>query len=129
LSYWLLKPIILVMSGSTLSPSASPSVFADAVVIRPAHPDDAATLQRLAALDSRRPLRGRVLLAERDGRPVAALSIDDGRIAADPFAPTADLVALLRVHAADVAARSGRRRELLRRVGADPRRRPAFARG
>jgi hypothetical protein len=129
LSYWLPKAIILVMSGSALSPFASPSPFADAVVIRPAYPDDAATLQRLAALDSRRPLRGRVLLAERDGRPVAALSLDDGRIAADPFAPTADLVALLRVHAADVAARAGRRRELLRRVGADPRWRPAFARG
>jgi hypothetical protein len=128
LSYWLPKAIILVMSGSAL-PSPSAFAFADAVVIRPAYPDDAATLQRLAALDSRRPLRGRVLLAERDGRPVAALSIDDGRIAADPFAPTADLVALLRVHAADVAARSGRRRDLLRRVGADPRWRPAFARG
>jgi hypothetical protein len=127
LSYWLPKAIILVMSGSALSPS--PSVFADAVVIRPAYPDDAATLQRLAALDSRRPLRGRVLLAERDGRPLAALSRDDGRIAADPFASTADLVALLRVHAADAAAHAGRRRDLLRRVGADARRRPAFARG
>jgi hypothetical protein len=92
LSYWLLKAIILVMSGSALSPSAS--LFADAVVIRFADPDG-----------------------------------DDGRIAADPFASTADLVALLRVHAADVAARPGRRRELLRRVGADARWRPAFARG
>jgi hypothetical protein len=58
----------------------------------------------------------------------ALTSSADGRIA-DPFAPTADLVALLRVRAADMAARSGRRRDLLRRAGADPRRRPAFARG
>jgi hypothetical protein len=112
------------MSGRTLSPSLSP----DAVVIRRATEDDAAVLARLAALDSRRPLRGPVVLAERDGRPLAAIATDDGKTVADPFAPTADLVALLRMHAADTA-RPGRRQELLRRVGANARRRPAFARG
>jgi hypothetical protein len=114
------------MSGSALSPAPSP--YADAVVIRPAYPDDATTLARLAALDSRRPLRGRVLIAERDGRPLAALDTSDGRAVADPFAPTADLVALLRMHAPDTA-RSAGRWEFLRRVGARPRRRLAFARG
>jgi hypothetical protein len=100
----------------------------DAVLIRPAYPDDAATLLRLAALDSRRPLTGRVFVAERDGRILAAISLDDGRTAADPFASTADLVALLRLRAAD-AARSGRRRVSLRRPGASTRKRPALARG
>jgi hypothetical protein len=123
LSYWPAKAIILLMSGSTPS-----SPFADAVTIRPAYPDDATVLERLAALDSRRALRGPVLLAERDGRPVAALALDDGRIAADPFAPTADLVALLRVHAAESARPAGRR-ELLRRVGTNARWRLALSRG
>jgi hypothetical protein len=127
LSYWLRKTIILVMSRSAPSPSLSR--HPDAVVIRPAYPDDAAALARLAALDSRRPLHGPVLIAERDGRPLAALATRDGHAVADPFAPTADLIALLRLHAADTAARPGRRQELLRRVGANPRRRPALARG
>ncbi|HMJ33400.1 MAG TPA: hypothetical protein VK501_05760 [Baekduia sp.] len=117
------------MPGSTRSPSPALPSSSDAVVIRPAYPDDAAALQRLAALDSRRPLSGPILLAARDGRPLAALARRDGRTVADPFAPTADLVALLRLHAAPTAARSGRRRELLRRVAANPRRRPALARG
>ena len=117
--------IMVDMSGSAPSPTAPRT---DAIVIRPAYPDDAAALARLAALDSRRPLRGRVLLAERDGRPVAALSIDDGRIAADPFAPTADLVALLGVHAVQ-PARTPRAQVILRRRGAGARKRPALARG
>jgi hypothetical protein len=99
-----------------------------AVVIRPASPDDASTLERLARLDSRRPLDGNVLVAERDGRLVAALATSDGRTVADPFSPTADLVALLRLHAADTARGLGRR-DILRRVGVNTRRRPALARG
>jgi hypothetical protein len=113
---------MLDMSGSTLSPAST-----DSLVIRPAYPDDAPALERLARLDSRRPLTGPVVLAERDGRILAALSAD-GPAVADPFAPTADLVALLRMHAAS-AASPGRRREILRRLGTSPRRRPALARG
>jgi hypothetical protein len=104
----------------------------DALVIRPAHPDDHAALVRLAALDSRRALSGPTLVAERDGRILAALALGDGRAIADPFAPTADLVALLRLHADDSsspARGTHRRRELLRRAGANARRRPALARG
>src|SRR3954451_23756601 len=99
-----------------------------AVVIRPAYPDDASTLERLARLDSRRPLDGPLLVAERGGRVVAALSTRDGTTIAAPFSPTADLVALLRVHAADTARSLGRQ-DLLRRVGVSARRRPALARG
>jgi hypothetical protein len=107
-------------------PSLSPSI--DALVIRPAYPDDATALERLARLDSQRPLPGPFVVAERDGRLLAALSTPDGRTIADPFTPTADLVALLRLHAADTA-RSRGRRELLRRAGVNPRRRLALARG
>ncbi|HWI73422.1 MAG TPA: hypothetical protein VNT55_15805 [Baekduia sp.] len=118
------------MSVSTFSPLPA----MDALVIRPAYPDDHAVLARLAALDSRRPLTGPVLVAERDGRILAALATADGRAVADPFAPTADLVALLRLHAsADSSAAATRGapgpRELLRRVGSNTRRRPALARG
>jgi hypothetical protein len=96
-----------------------------AVVIRPAYPDDAATLERLARLDSRRPLTGPVLVAERDGKLLAALATETGITIANPFAPTADLVALLRTRAADTALVRGRR-DILRRTGANARRRPAL---
>jgi hypothetical protein len=68
------------------------------LVLRSATSADSAELQRLAALDSARPLEGDVLLAYAGGELRAALSVDSGRAVADPFWPTADLVALL--HAA-----------------------------
>jgi hypothetical protein len=68
-------------------------------VIRPATPQDDITLRSLAALDSQRPIASPVLIGERDGRPVAAISLADGRLVADPFVPTAQLAALLRMRA------------------------------
>jgi hypothetical protein len=65
--------------------------------------DDAA-VRRLARLDSARPLREPVLLAEDGGRPVAALSLADGRVVADPFRRTRDAVAMLRLRAAQLEA-------------------------
>ena len=65
------------------------------VVIRAARGSDGSALDDLARLDSQRPLDGDVLLAEQDGTLVAALAGD--RVIADPFRPTADLVALLRL--------------------------------
>jgi hypothetical protein len=67
------------------------------VVIRAARGSDGDALERLARLDSQRPLQGDVLLAEQDGALVAALAGD--RAVADPFRPTADVLALLRVRA------------------------------
>jgi len=107
------------------APSSSPRT--DSVVIRPAYPDDAAALERLARLDSRRPLSGAITIAERDGLLLAARAAD-GRTIADPFAPTADLVALLRVHAVK-PARTRRPQVILRRPWATTRRQPALARG
>ena len=78
----------------------------------PAGPVDAGTLTRLAALDETEPLTGDVLLAVADGRAVAAMSVADGRVAADPFARTGDAVALLRLR-----ARQARRSAAPRRLG------------
>jgi hypothetical protein len=69
------------------------------LTLRPATSADQLALERLAALDSTRPLEGDVLLAAAGDEVQAALSLDSGRVAADPFRPTADLVALLRTAA------------------------------
>jgi hypothetical protein len=71
-----------------------------AFTIRNACPDDAAALRRLAALDSQRPLSGRVLIAEVGGELWAAASLEStARVIADPFRMTATLVAVLEQHA------------------------------
>jgi|tagenome__1003787_1003787.scaffolds.fasta_scaffold20982870_2 hypothetical protein len=72
---------------------------APTIAIRPALLDEAADVRRLAYLDSQRPLRGDVLLALQDGVAVAAVSLADGRVAADPFRRTADIVELLKLRA------------------------------
>ncbi|MDP2711329.1 MAG: hypothetical protein Q8O56_08925 [Solirubrobacteraceae bacterium] len=72
---------------------------ADAIVIRHATDADTRLLADLAALDSRPPLSGPALIAELDGVARAALDLHDGSVAADPFAPTAELVELLALHA------------------------------
>jgi hypothetical protein len=79
------------MSLSTVHPT---------VAIRAARGSDGVALARLAALDSKRPLTGEVLVAESDGQLAAALSLSTSNHVADPFRPTAELVALLRLHAA-----------------------------
>ena len=69
------------------------------LVLRADRPTDELALRRLAALDSVRPITGRALVAEVDGIPVAAIGIDDGKVVADPFEHTADVVELLKVRA------------------------------
>ena len=69
------------------------------IQIRAAQASDGPVLTRLAALDSAPVPFGPVLLAEVDGEPKAALSLRDDRVIADPFARTAELVDLLRLHA------------------------------
>jgi hypothetical protein len=73
-----------------------------ALSLRWARPTDDAPLRRLAEVDSTRPLQQPVLLAECDGVALAAMSVADGRVAADPFEPTAEAVALLRLRAAQL---------------------------
>ena len=72
--------------------------MAPEITIRQATTADAFALRRLAALDDRAALHGEVLLAEQAGEIRAALSLDNGRSVANPFAPTAQLVEMLHVH-------------------------------
>jgi hypothetical protein len=76
------------------------------LVIRIAVAADELALRRLAQLDSRRPLQGAVLLAEQDGSPIAAVSLDDGGAIADPFVATADALELVRLRAAQLNSRA-----------------------
>jgi hypothetical protein len=72
------------------------------VAIRLAGRDDEVALARLAVLDDAEAPTGTTLLAEVDGRVVAALPLDGGRAIADPFEPTADVVHLLELRAAQL---------------------------
>ena len=75
--------------------------LADApLVVRPATAADAAPLRYLASLDSAKPPAAPAVLAELDGRLVAAVSLADGRAVADPLVPTATVLAVLRGYAA-----------------------------
>ncbi|HYF25227.1 MAG TPA: hypothetical protein VD931_05765 [Baekduia sp.] len=109
------------MSRTTVSPTD----VAQALVIRPATPADAPAVVRLAGLDSAERLSGDVLLAERDGRLVAARSLSDGRTIADPFVPTADVVEVLALRAASLGAPA--RRSSSARLWHLPRRRAVAA--
>jgi hypothetical protein len=82
----------------------TPLRFAEAqpVTIRHAAAADLASLERLAALDSRRIPSGELFVAEIGGRLLAATSIDTGAVIADPFEYTAPIVELLRVHSRGV---------------------------
>jgi hypothetical protein len=100
---------------------------------RPGRPDPATTtvtlrfggaadepaLERVARLDSAATPAQPVLLAEVGGQLLAALSLVDGAVVADPFHRTADLVDLLRararqLHGETTARRRGRSRSWFR---------------
>jgi hypothetical protein len=72
--------------------------------LRIATEQDSDVLRRLAELDSRAPLTGRVLIGEIAGSPAAALSLSDDRVTADPFRLTDHLVACLRIRAGAIRA-------------------------
>ena len=71
-----------------------------AVAMRRATVGDERAVRRLAQLDEMTPPQGDVLLAELDGRLVAALPLEGGRAVADPFTPTQEIVELLVLRAA-----------------------------
>jgi hypothetical protein len=74
----------------------------DHLWIRQSTPHDEVALAQLAQLDDAPTLSRPGLVAERDGRVVAYVSLVDGRTMADPFLPTAELRTLLRLRAAQL---------------------------
>ncbi len=82
---------------------------APSVLIRAARGSDGDALAELAQLDSSVVPAGSLLVAEADGRLVAAIASSTGEAIADPFLPTADVVALLRLRAAGTRAPRARR--------------------
>ena len=98
----------------------------DQVTVRHAHAGDETALARLAALDSGKAPEGPALVAEADALILAALPLGSGRPIADPFVPSAELVALLELRAAQLdTPREGN--GLRRRVRDLLRARPATA--
>jgi hypothetical protein len=87
-----------------------------AVVIRRTTANDGPYLAALSALDSAPMPFGPALVAEVAGTPRAVLPLDGGRAFGDPFAPTAELVALLELRARQIhreEREAGRGRRLL----------------
>jgi hypothetical protein len=90
-----------------MSTTTQEATMAPTITIRQATTADAFALRRLAALDDSAALQGDVLVAEEAGEIRAALSMDGGRVVANPFARTLDLVDMLRAqlrHVETVAA-------------------------
>lgn len=79
-----------------------------AMTIRLARAEDGGLLRDLAVLDSARPLAGAVLVAIVEGRLWAAYGLGDERTIADPFLPSAQAAALLRLRARQMRAASTR---------------------
>jgi hypothetical protein len=88
------------------------------LLLRADRPTDEQALRQLAALDSVRPIQGRALVAEVDGHAVAAIGIDDGKVVADPFQHTAEVVELLKVRAERSDTKTESRHSFLNRFRA-----------
>jgi hypothetical protein len=90
------------------------------VTVRFAVADDACALTRLAELDSASRPADPLLIGERSGEAVAALSLADGAVVANPFVASADVVALLHLRARQLRDGPGRRRWRRRRPAMTP---------
>ena len=127
--------ICSVRTSIALRERAGAAARREPVTVRPAHAADGPRpAPRSRELDSAlRPRPRRCSSPSAPAAPVAALSLADGAVVADPFVPTADVVDLLRLRARQLGSggsppRQRRRRGLLgwrlaRERGADPGRR------
>ena len=83
---------------------------APSIELRLARADESRVLHRLAQLDDAPDLDGEALLALIDGEAIAALSLSDRRVVANPFVRTQHAVTLLRIQADHLFGRRERRR-------------------
>ena len=93
------------LSGAATARPSGPSTLWQGMTVRLATSADRAALSRLADLEEAAQPAEPVLLGELMQRPVAALSLCDGRVVADPFVPTGELVELLRLRARQMGRR------------------------
>lgn len=99
----------------------APAPYLGPVALRLARPLDDIAVERVAALDASTVPPGRLLVAEVNGRVVAAISLRGGEVVRDPYSPTAPIVRLLELRAAQLnhtlarhSAQPGRPRRILR---------------
>jgi hypothetical protein len=104
-----LRAIMIVMKPFDSAPAPS-------LVLRSATYADAPAVRRLAALDDAPMLADPIMIALEDGEPVAALSLADQRVVANPFRLTQDSVALLRLRAQHLVAPASSPRRARRSV-------------
>ena len=79
-------------------------MYYSAYGIRRASERDAEELRHLATLAAKRPVRGRVIVAEQRGRIAAALSLDDDHAISDRSSSGSSLLAALRIRARGIRA-------------------------
>jgi hypothetical protein len=95
------QPILPARRFRRARPAAA-GVPAD-VLIRVARPADAGAVSRLEAMEDRALPGGSRLIAEVDGRAIAAVAVADGTAVADPFERSETAVELLRLRALQIA--------------------------
>jgi hypothetical protein len=93
--------------NSRSEPGCEPAGEQLTVAIRRAVDTDVPLLHDLAELDSAKPLAGPVLVAIVEGAIWAARGLDDDRVIADPFLPTAPAVELLALRVRQLRAGAG----------------------
>jgi hypothetical protein len=76
------------------------------ITIRAAAVRDASAIARLAVLDGHRLPAGEQLVAEADGRILAAVEVASGTTVADPFQPTAGVARLVALRAKQLRPRA-----------------------
>ena len=86
-----------------------PTATTTDIELRQVRAGDTEGVRRLAELDSAPALAAPVLVAVINGEPVAAVSLSDQRIVANPFVETRELVALLRLRAEHLSPDARRR--------------------
>ena len=86
------------------------------ITIRISTEADSARIHELAELDGHAAPKGEAVLAEVNGRLVAAVGVADGVAVADPFVLTSDTLEVLRVRAEQERERTLGRGSLLGRL-------------